>query len=111
MYLIVFTCPKHCPYALRFAHGISGRVLCHQSFAQEECQESWRGGEVAPYNGLYVEAPTERHTFCRLKPKRVGISLIEVYERVGKAVRSVKGPKRADRRILWLWGRQENFLV
>ena len=51
-----------------------------------------------------VEAPTERRTLCRLKPKRVGISLIEVYERVGKAVRSVKGPKRADRRILWLWG-------
>ena len=69
-----------------------------------QCQESWRGGEVAPYNGLNVEAPTERHNLCRLKPKRVGISLIEVYERVGKAVRSVKGPKRADRRILWLWG-------
>ena len=50
-------------------------------------------------------------TFCRLKSKRVGISLVVVYERVGKAVQSVKGPKRADRRILWLWGRQENFLV
>ena len=41
-------------------------------------------------------------TFCRLKPRRVGISLVVVYERVGKAVRCVKGPKRADRRILWL---------
>ena len=30
------------------------------------------------------------------KPKRVGISLVVVYERVGKAVRSVKGPKRAS---------------
>ena len=38
-------------------------------------------------------------TFCRLKSKRVGISLVVVYERVGKAVQSVKGPKRADRRI------------
>ena len=46
-----------------------------------------------------------------LRPKGVGISLVVVYKRVGKAVRSVKGPKRADRRILWLWGRQENFLV
>ena len=33
MYLLVFRSPKHCSYALRFAHGISGRVLCHQSFA------------------------------------------------------------------------------
>ena len=46
-------------------------------------------------------------SFCRLKSKRVGISLVVVYKRVGKAVRSVKGPKRADRRILRLWGRQE----
>ena len=37
-------------------------------------------------------------TFCRLKSKRVGISLVVVYERVGKAVQSVKGPKRADRK-------------
>ena len=49
-----------------------------------------------PYNCLYVETPPERGTFCRLKPKRVGISLNVVYERVGKAVRSVKGPKRAS---------------
>ena len=34
MYLLVFTCPKHCSYALCFAHGISGRVLFHQSFAR-----------------------------------------------------------------------------
>ena len=33
MYLLVFRRPKHCPYALRFAHGVSGRVSCHQSFA------------------------------------------------------------------------------
>ena len=32
------------------------------------------------------------------------ISIVEVYERVEKSVsfRSVKGPKRANRRILWL---------
>ena len=33
-------------------------------------------------------------TFCRLKSKWVGISLVVVYERVGKAVQSVKGPNR-----------------
>ena len=46
-----------------------------------------------------MEAPPERGTFCRLKPKRVRILLVVVYERVGKAVRSLEGPERADRRI------------
>ena len=40
-----------------------------------------------------MEAPPERGTFCRLQPKRVGISLVEVYKRVGKTVRSVKDLK------------------
>ena len=45
------------------------------------------GGGGTPYNGLYVEAPPERGTFFRLQVyKRVGISLAEVYERVGKSV-------------------------
>ena len=47
----------------------------------------------------------ERGTFSRLQVyERVRISIVEVYERVGKSVsfRSVKGPKRANRRILWL---------
>ena len=56
-----------------------------------------------------MEAPPERGTFCRLKPKGVGISLVEVYKLVGKAVGSVKGPKRANRRILWLWGSKKTF--
>ena len=33
MNLLIFRRPEHCSYALGFAHGISGRVLCHQSFA------------------------------------------------------------------------------
>ena len=33
MYLLVFRRPEHCSCALRFVRGISGRVLCHQSFA------------------------------------------------------------------------------
>ena len=45
------------------------------------------GGGGTPYNGLYGEAPPERGTFFRLQVyKRVGISQVEVYERVGKSV-------------------------
>ena len=45
------------------------------------------GGRGTPYNGLYGEAPPERGTFFRLQLyKRVGISLVEVYKRVGKSV-------------------------
>ena len=42
-----------------------------------------RGG--TPYNGLYREAPPEMGTFLGLQGQgyeRVGISLVEVYERV-----------------------------
>ena len=55
----------------------------------------------------------KRGTFSRLQVyERVRISIAEVYERVGKSVpiRSVKGPKRANRMILWLWKSRENFL-
>ena len=39
------------------------------------------------YNGLYGEAPPERGTFFTLQVhERVGISRVEVYERVGKSV-------------------------
>ena len=45
------------------------------------------GGGGTPYNGLYGEAPPERGTFFRLQVyKRVGVSQVEVYERVGKSV-------------------------
>ena len=45
------------------------------------------GGGGTPYNGLYVEAPPERGTFFRLQVcKRVGISQVELYKRVGKSV-------------------------
>ena len=55
----------------------------------------------------------EKGTFSRLQVyERVGISIVEVHERVEKSVsfRSVKRPKRANRRILWLWKSPENFL-
>ena len=40
-----------------------------------------------PYDSLYGEAPPVRGTFFRLQLyKRVGILLVEVYQRVGKSV-------------------------
>ena len=49
------------------------------------------GGEGTPQNNLYGEAPPERSTFSDITydSRRVGISLVEVYERVGKSVISV----------------------
>ena len=45
------------------------------------------GGGSTPYNGLYGEAPPERGTFFTLQVyEMVGISRVEVYERVGKSV-------------------------
>ena len=40
-----------------------------------------------PYHGLYGEASPGKDTFFRTRVhKRVGISIVEVYERVGKSV-------------------------
>ena len=46
------------------------------------------GGEGKSYDRLYDdEAPPERGTFLRLQVShRVGVFLVEVYERVGKSV-------------------------
>ena len=48
-----------------------------------------------PYHGLFEEAPPGRGTFLRLQVyKKVGISIVEVYEIKGNlSFRSVKGPK------------------
>ena len=44
-----------------------------------------QGGK--PYNVLYREAPSQRVIYFKLKLyERVGISLLEVYEKVGKFV-------------------------
>ena len=59
---------------------------------------------VMAYTGK-LRPNCEKGTFSRVQVyERVGISIVEVYERVEKSVsfRSVKGPKRADRRILSL---------
>ena len=72
-----------------------------------------RGGEVTPFNGLYREAPPQRGTFFGLQVNEIlGISLVEVYECVGKyAILSVKRLKRANRCILMRWKSWENVLV
>ena len=56
-------------------------------------------GGGTPYDGLYGEAPPERGTLFRLQVyESVGISLVEVYKRVGNlSLKSVKGPKRTNR--------------
>ena len=54
------------------------------SFELGSAARGWGG---TPYNGLYEEAPPERGTFIRPQVyERVGILLVEVYERVEKSV-------------------------
>ena len=72
------------------------------------------GGKGNPYNGLYGEAPPERGTvfMIQVHESRVGIAPVKVYERVEEwSFRSLKGPKRAKKCILWLSKSRENFLV
>ena len=64
--------------------------------------EVWGGGKggVYSFNGPYGEALLEKSTFFRPEVyKRVGVSLAEVYGRVGKSVWSAKGSNRANRDI------------
>ena len=55
------------------------------------------GGEGTPYNALYCDAPPEKAYFFQASgTERVaGISLAEVYERVGKSV--IWSDKKAHR--------------
>ena len=71
------------------------------------------GEEFTHYNGLYGEAPPEMVTFFSLQVNEMlGISLVEVYECVGKyVISSVKRLKRANRCILRQWKSWENVLV
>ena len=47
----------------------------------------WGRGGGVPYNGLFGDVPPERGSFFNLKVyERVGILLVEVYERGGKSV-------------------------
>ena len=56
-------------------------VSLHPSVQMDTGDVVARGG--TPYNGLYGEAPPEKGTVFRLQVyERVGILLVEVYERV-----------------------------
>lgn len=69
------------------------------SLAGEVCGGGGEGG-VYSFNGPYGEALLEKSTFFRPEVyKRVGVSLAEVYGRVGKSVWSAKGSNRANRDI------------
>ena len=65
------------------------------------------------YNGLYGESPPEMGTVFRLQlDERVAISLVELYESVGKSVIWVgKKAQKGKRCILWLWRRRRRVLV
>ena len=74
------------------------------------------GGGVPPIMAYTkkLRPNCETGTFSRLQMyERVRISIVEVYERVEKSgsFRFVKEPKRANRRISWLWKSRENFLA
>ena len=69
-----------------------------------------------PYNGLYGEALPERGTFFRPQVyERVVISLIEVYERVGRVGKSVilvckKAQRLTDAfHFFFFWGGGEGY--
>ena len=64
-------------------------INVEHSFQKKPLGDGGWGGGVLPsfYNGLYGKTPPERGIFFRLQVyEREGISLVEVYERVGKSV-------------------------
>ena len=72
-------------------------------FLSKDCSSShtvyidWGGGGT-PYHGIYREASSERCTFFRLLGIVKGISLVEVYKRLGNSnllFHSVRGLERA----------------
>ena len=75
-------------YAI-FTTKVKVLLIMNKLPKKESCYFHARGVEggkrSTPYNGLYGEAPPERGTFFGLQVyKRVGISQVEVYKRVGK---------------------------
>ena len=63
-------------------HIISHHITIYNAMWHAGVLPGWGwGGGGTPYNGLYGEAPPERGTF-----KRVGISQVDVYNRVEKSV-------------------------
>ena len=83
----VLTCFGHCLIVVVWSYFCSYLL---QLFTNRYNYISHRGVGGTSYNGLYGEAPPERGTVFRLQlDERVGISLVEAYERVEKSVISV----------------------
>ena len=79
-----------------------------------DCTTRFRpGGQGIPSYGLCGEAQRERGTFFTIKVyKTVGISLVEVYERVGKSVISVcKSGQKGYRMYFMAVKKSKNVLV
>ena len=93
-------------FAWQIAKGMVITVIFYCSFFLQNMP-----GRNA-YNGLQGEDSPEKSALFRF-PTRKGRDFIsfEVYERIRKSVisslSSVKRPKRANRRILWLWKSRE----
>ena len=82
-------------------HG-KDKILGNHRFSSRGGVGRWGGGKggVYSFNGPYGEALLEKSTFFRPEVyKRGGVSLAEVYGRVGKSVWSAKGSNRANRDI------------
>lgn len=75
-------------------HG-KNKILGNHRFSSRGGVAGGKGG-VYSFNGPYGEALLEKSTFFR---PEVGVSLAEVYGRVGKSVWSAKGSNRANRDI------------
>ena len=76
-------------------HG-KDKILGNHRFSSRGGVGGGGKGGVYSFNGPYGEALLEKSTFFR---PEVGISLAEVYGRVGKSVWSAKGSNRANRDI------------
>ena len=69
------------------------------------CNYHWlpEGGGGTHYNGLLEEVPHERGTFFILQLyRKVGLSLAHMKRKGNMPFLSVKGPKKANRLILWM---------
>ena len=68
-----------------------------------------RGG--TPYDGLYKEDPPERCTLIRLQVyERVGISLVEIYEKERKSLILVcERVQKGQQMNLWLYKVEKTF--
>lgn len=76
-------------------HG-KDKILGNHRFSRRGGVGGGGEGGVYSFNGPYGEALLEKSTFFR---PEVGVSLAEVYGRVGKSVWSAKGSNRANRDI------------